>query len=249
MVGMDIEVNGQVNTDTQGPGHVFLPFLVMEDLLDKLKLLDYDIEFVSDLDELVARYTTMRVTLLQQLISDYNLVQTVTGRNTYHHFVGNGMYDSDIDILLHSSDDNVEEAVTKIMCKLDNPDILSHHDVILSSFTIPTKEELPLSPLNMIAPKIEHTRTRIDWSETGQLEYCNLVAPYLRQVREQWLDVHSQHSMSIFLSMTSNILTKCATVTNKFKEIGSKTITKYVAWCLEDILPLQLHGFHFIPGY
>ena len=49
MVSMDLEVNVEVNSDTQGPGHVFLPFLVMEDLLDKLKLLDYDIEFVSDL--------------------------------------------------------------------------------------------------------------------------------------------------------------------------------------------------------
>ena len=47
MVAMDLEVS--VEADTQGPGHVFLPFLVMEDLLDKLKLLDYDIEFVSDL--------------------------------------------------------------------------------------------------------------------------------------------------------------------------------------------------------
>ena len=36
--------NGQ-----QGPGHAFLPFLVMEDLLDKLKLLNYDIQFVADL--------------------------------------------------------------------------------------------------------------------------------------------------------------------------------------------------------
>ena len=33
----------------QGPGHAFLPFLVMEDLLDKLKLLNYDIQFVADL--------------------------------------------------------------------------------------------------------------------------------------------------------------------------------------------------------
>ena len=35
--------------ESQGPGHAFLPFLVMEDLLDKLKLLDYDIQFVSEL--------------------------------------------------------------------------------------------------------------------------------------------------------------------------------------------------------
>ena len=33
----------------QGPGHAFLPFLVMEDLLDKLKLLNYDIQFVAEL--------------------------------------------------------------------------------------------------------------------------------------------------------------------------------------------------------
>ena len=38
-----------VDTEQQGPGHAFLPFLVMEDLLDKLKLLDYDIQFVSEL--------------------------------------------------------------------------------------------------------------------------------------------------------------------------------------------------------
>ena len=37
------------NNEPQGPGHAFLPFLVMEDLLDKLKLLDYDIQFVSEL--------------------------------------------------------------------------------------------------------------------------------------------------------------------------------------------------------
>ena len=42
-------LKGGQYVDVQGPGHVFLPFLVMEDLLDKLKLLDYDIQFVSEL--------------------------------------------------------------------------------------------------------------------------------------------------------------------------------------------------------
>lgn len=32
-----------------GPGLIFMPFVVMEDLLDKLKLLDYEEEFVKDL--------------------------------------------------------------------------------------------------------------------------------------------------------------------------------------------------------
>ena len=32
-----------------GPGNLFMPFVVMEDLLDKLKLLNYEQEFVADL--------------------------------------------------------------------------------------------------------------------------------------------------------------------------------------------------------
>ena len=32
-----------------GPGLQYMPFVVMEDLLDKLKLLDYEVEFVSEL--------------------------------------------------------------------------------------------------------------------------------------------------------------------------------------------------------
>ena len=35
--------------DDQGPGALFKPFLIMEELLDKLKLLDYESEFTTDL--------------------------------------------------------------------------------------------------------------------------------------------------------------------------------------------------------
>ena len=35
--------------DESGPGMMFMPFVVMEDLLDKLKLLNYEQEFVSEL--------------------------------------------------------------------------------------------------------------------------------------------------------------------------------------------------------
>ena len=205
-----------------------------------------DAEFVSDLadlrnclDELIERFTdpilyirgdgnvnsnnAPRVILLQQLIKDYSLSRTATGHNTYHHFVGNGMYDSDIDILLHTDDANVNETVTKIICKQDN---LSHHDPILSSFTIPTQAITQPTPVSDIAPRIDHTRTRITWSEEGRDEFCQLVAPHLRQAREQWLDASSQQSMSVLLSLTNNILTKCATMTNKFKIVGSKTVTK-----------------------
>ena len=43
---------GQARTgagEEEGPGSLFMPFVVMEDLLDKLKLLNYEQEFVADL--------------------------------------------------------------------------------------------------------------------------------------------------------------------------------------------------------
>jgi len=36
-------------SDSGGPGLVYMPFVVMEDLLDKLKLLNYEEEFVKEL--------------------------------------------------------------------------------------------------------------------------------------------------------------------------------------------------------
>ena len=39
----------QADGGDAGPGHLYSPFVIMEDLLDKLKLLDYELEFVSEL--------------------------------------------------------------------------------------------------------------------------------------------------------------------------------------------------------
>ena len=234
----------------------FLPIVLkMPDLKVSIQVTIYlpthgkDSEFVSDLadlrnclDELIERYidpiifirgdgnvnanNSMRVTLLQQFIADYFLVKTEVGHNTYHHFVGNGKFDSEIDLLLQSSNKNVSECVTKIMCKHENPGMLSHHDIIMSSFTIPIKDESPL-PANLIsAPKCDHSRVKIIWSLEGQNEYSELVGTHLRQAREQWLDASSQISMSVLLSTTNNILSKCATMTNKFVSLGAKTVIR-----------------------
>ena len=169
---------------------------------------------------------SIRVILLQQLITDYNLANIDIGHTTYHHFVGNGRYDSSIDIILQTSSHLVTESVTDILFKHDNPGILSHHDIILSKFTIPVHAPTQRRTVLDSAPKLDHTRTRMDWSEEGKQEYCELVGPYLRQAREDWLDSSSQVSMSVLLSVTSSILTKCATMTNKFKVLGTKTCPK-----------------------
>ena len=208
-----------------------------------------DSEFISDLadlrntlDELTERLTepsiyirgdgninannVSRVALLQQFMSDYNLVRTEIQHNTYHHFVGNGLYDSDIDILLHTRGENINEVVQEIICKNDNPAILSHHDIILSKFTIPNAAVTPIRALHDTAPRVDHTRTRISWSEVGQEKYCELITPYLQYAGERWLDPSSQEYMSVLLTITNEILTECATATNKYKMISSKKIVK-----------------------
>ena len=38
--------SGEAEDGETGPGQIFAPFLAMEDLLDKLKLLHYEIELV-----------------------------------------------------------------------------------------------------------------------------------------------------------------------------------------------------------
>ena len=169
---------------------------------------------------------TARAALLQQILRDYSLTRTYIGHTTYHHFVGDGMYDSNIDLLLHTSEDNISESVSTIVCKNENPAILSHHDVILSDFSVPTQAVTYTSALHNIAPRVEHARSKIFWSEEGKQEYCELVEPHLREAREKWLDPDSQMSMSVLLSLTNEILTKCATITNEYKIISTKKMTK-----------------------
>ena len=208
-----------------------------------------DSQFVSDLadlrnclDELVERFTdpiiyvrgdgnvnpnnTVRVILLQQFIQDYSLVKTELAHNTYHHFVGNGKFDSMIDILLNSSEVNCPESVLEIMCKHDHPAMLSHHDIIVSQFSIPVLEEVPVVSDLISAPKLDHTRVKILWTPEGQADYAELVGPHLRHAREQWLDSTSQVSMSVLLSTTNEVLCRCATKTNEFINLGKQSIVK-----------------------
>ena len=190
----------------------------MDDLMDRLTKPVFYIRG----DGNVNHNNRVRVVMLDQLKADYCLVETHIGHTTYHHFVGNGNYDSKIDILLHSEGDNITESVLSIMCVKEQPELLSHHDVILSSLTIPTtNHSLAPSPDLVTAPRYNHTRYKVKWSEQGQAKYASMVGPYLKEIRDNWLNPNSQASMSVLLSLTNKIMTKCAGETNKVIEIGS----------------------------
>ena len=78
-----------------------------------------------------------RYQVLQHFIQDYSLSQVAIHHPTYHHFVGNGKFDSNIDIILHTTSDVISETITRIICRNDHPEISSHHDIILSQVSLP----------------------------------------------------------------------------------------------------------------
>ena len=53
---------------------------------------------------------------------------------TYHHFLGDGLYDSHLDKLMYSKTVRFPEILTKNICKFSNPLVNSHHDLIISKW-------------------------------------------------------------------------------------------------------------------
>ena len=82
---------------------------------------------------------TNRMQLLAHFKEEFSLSQVPVSHPTYHHFVGDGKYDSNIDILLHTKTEDVTEEVTNIMCVNDIPEVTSHHDILLSHCSLPAQ--------------------------------------------------------------------------------------------------------------
>ena len=163
-----------------------------------------------------------RVALLDQLQNDFSLKRVPIPHNTYHHFVGEGKFDSDIDVLLHSDATNINEEVVEIICKSENPLVLSHHDVILSCVHLPARPESDPDEDLVTAPRLPNTREKIVWSAEGAEKYKLLVAPQLREVRESFLDSGSTACMSVLLKVTNHVLASCASLSNKAISLGKK---------------------------
>ena len=133
---------------------------------------------------------------------------------TYHHFMGNGCFDSEIDVLLVYGND-VSESVTNIVCKLDSPLVDSHHDIILSVCSIPRTLPSHSQEYLVNAPRISNTRTKIIWSEEGIAAYEQAVGTGLADLSERWGNPSSRSSLSVLLSSTYQCLSFAASSTNK----------------------------------
>ena len=88
---------------------------------------------------------TSRYPLLLNLLEEYNFNRVQSAHSTYHHFTGlNGEFDSDLDVLLHSSFNDILEELKLQICKKVHPLVHSHHDILISKFSLPAKQSCRL---------------------------------------------------------------------------------------------------------
>ena len=94
------------------------------------------------------------------------MIHVPLGHKAYHHFLGEGLFDSEIDVVIGRENKFGIEKFENIFCKHEFPFIHSHHDLISSSFTLP-KDPLPIPPAVEKAPLIQNTRTKVIWDEAS----------------------------------------------------------------------------------
>ena len=154
--------------------------------------------------------------MLKKLCNDWDLVRMDLGHNSYHHFVGNGISDSQLDVLLRSK--HHSETLNNIFCKHDDPQISSHHDALLSTFLLPRLQTSP-PVVNPLAPRIENDRVKVHWTEDGVEDYKNMIEANLTRMRANWLDSSSSASFAVLIQSTNTFLNKCAKSTNRISEL------------------------------
>ena len=169
---------------------------------------------------------TNRMQLLAHFKEEFSLTQIPVLHPTYHHFVGDGKYDSNIDILLHTKIDDVTEEVTNIMCVNNIPEVSSHHDILLSQCSLPPQGPQPKSSDCITAPRISFTRKKILWTETGITDYHSLAGAQLAELRQVWQNPSSLACTSILMQSTNTILALAASTTNPCVNLNQNKKTK-----------------------
>ena len=171
---------------------------------------------------------TRRVNILTSFMERFNLTRTAIHHKTYHHFVGGGLFDSNVDVILHS--DSVPgmqpEQVKNILCQKNIPDMGSHHDAIVSVLFLPQDDTRTATDDNICAPRLDIKRRKINWTEEGTQEYAMLVATQLKKIRETWLKPDSQVAMSVLLQLTNCFLDMAASATNESRPLSTKIKSK-----------------------
>ena len=144
-----------------------------------------------------------RASFLSAFVNKMELSKVIIPHMTYHHFTNGRESDSDLDVILYGGHHSVSECLVDIVCELKHPLMFSHHDLIISKFSVPTQQYQPSeSEHNITAPRVENSRFRTVWTEESVAEYKELLSLLLPHIRQTWGSTDSKVTISLLLSST-----------------------------------------------
>ena len=155
----------------------------------------------------------------------FNLANIPIKHKTYHHFLGDGLFDSNIDVIMHGEAEDILEEVRTIFCQDDYACINSHHDLIVSTFVLPVVTPVALPPTSLV-PSIPNTRIKIKWLTEAIPTYQCLVGKSLTRLRERWSKISSRSCVSLLLQVTSDILCSASSSSNISFSLAEKYSNK-----------------------
>ena len=170
----------------------------------------------------VGKNNYTRMGLLKFFCSSNDLLFVNINHPTYHHFVGDGRFDSQLDKVFFTSNSPNHEQLAEIHCKLVHPLVDSHHDVLLTKLLIDNRVTQPEHLENISAPKSENNRVKIFWDRSGVDCYRDTIIPLLYLIQETWLSRPnpSRSIVSLALQSTNRVMMEVACTTNKTVHLG-----------------------------
>ena len=160
-----------------------------------------------------------RSNLLHHFCDKFSLTNLDLGHPTHHHFQGGGASDAQLDLLLFRGPPDQAESLTSISCSLAHPFIDSHHDLICSSFPVPTQQLEPEKSTSS-APRVVNDRVKITWTEESIEDYRALISPLLINLKERFASPGSSALFDILLASTTFALSSAAQSTCRSLNLG-----------------------------
>ena len=150
-----------------------------------------------------------RLQLFTSFLTQFDLQNLPLNHPTHHHFVGNGDSDTQLDVLLSISTPDQAESLLQVVCGKEIPLILSHHDLVVSTFLCPSVSYNPLPPATK-APRVPNNRVKVLWSQEGQSQYENLLSTALPLLQHSLINPASPSLTKILLDCTNFALNRAA---------------------------------------
>ena len=103
----------------------------------------------------------------------------------------------------------------------------SHHDLLVSFCSIPSiKSEKQDKSKNITAPKLDHTRHKIVWTDEGIIEYNIITSKLLPDIRLRCQSSSSKALTSFLLQSTNFLMNYAASISNKMIPLTSTRTPK-----------------------